>query len=403
MEPTENAVDWESEENTLFLNPRFADEIQSHYNRVFRETAYRHGLKSHLGFLTSGTTVTDQKAYKMVFISKKAFINSATSVAKTLMVTSKDIWAQSLPRFHVGGLAIEARSSVAGFKVEKYTKPWSAKDFVGFIDATKSTWSSLVPTQIYDIVKAQIVNPRAGKFRVLVGGARLSPGLLKQAQDLKWNLIPSYGMTEAGSTLAFIENETLRPFPHVMMEVIDGKLGIKTNSLFTFYAQVLKGQIEIKRPTLTSNGFFMTEDSASKMRQGIMLLGRTQDVVKISGELTSLPKLRDIFFGTTSIDKAHSYYLLATPDPRLENKVVLVIQKDLLSNDKVKSANYQLAPAFVQSLAEFHKKVLPFEKVHNIFVVDKIPRTETGKVQERAILQMIEKGEAHEIRDYKLE
>lgn len=406
MESTENTIidyiDWDSEDNTLFLNHRMSDEIQSFYLKVFKEASYRHGIKSHVAFLTSGTTVTDPKSYKMVFLSKKAFISSAQSVAKTLLVTSKDIWAQCLPRFHVGGLAIEARAHVAGFKVVRYEQTWNAQEFCQFIVENKATWTSLVPTQIYDLVKENITNPLPKSFRVLVGGARLSPGLLKQAQELKWNLLPSYGMTEASSTIALIDNETLKSFPHVQLDVIEGKLAIKTPSLFTCYVQVIKGQIEITKPALV-NGFFVTEDSAAKMRQGIMLLGRTQDVVKISAELVSLPRLRDVLFKLSTIDKAPSLYLLAAPDARLENKIVLFVQKDLLSNDKVKPESYQLGSIAKEALSKYQSQVLPFEKVRNVYVIDRIPRTDMGKVQERLMLQMIEKGEAHEIREHRME
>ena len=191
--------------------------------------------------------------------------------------------------------------------------------------------------------------------------------------------------------------------PHVQLDVMDGKLAIKTASLFSFYAQVIKGQIEIQKPYIRSGGFFLTEDFATKMGQGIMLAGRGQDVIKVSGELVAIPKLRDLLFNLSTIEKAHSYYLMATPDQRLENKVVLIIQKDLLNNDKVKQESYQLAPTFKQSLGEFQSQVLPFEKIRNVYVVDRIPRNDMGKVQEKFILQMIEKGEAYEIREHRLE
>ena len=210
-------------------------------------------------------------------------------------------------------------------------------------------------------------------------------------------------MTVAGSTIAFIENETLKPFPHVQLDVIDGKLAIKTAALFSFYAQVIKGQIEIQKPYLRNGGFFQTEDFATKMGQGIMLAGRGQDIVKVSGELVAIPKLRDLLFNLGTIEKAHSYYLMAVPDQRLENKIVLVIQKDLLNNDKVKQESYQLAPTFKHSLGEFQNQVLPFEKIRNVYVVDRIPRNDMGKVQEKLILQMIEKGEAYEIREHRME
>lgn len=407
MESVENTIidfiDWQSEDNSLLLNHRLSDEVQSYYHKIFKETTYRHGIKSHVAFLTSGTTVTDQKSYKMVFLSKNAFLISAQSVAKTLLISSRDIWIQCLPRFHVGGLAIEARKHIVGFEIEKFEKSWDVVAFTELVKNAKATWTSLVPTQIYDLVRFKIPNPYPKSFRVLVGGARLSPGLLKQAQDLKWNLISSYGMTEVSSTIALIENETLRPFPHISLEVVDGKLAIRSKSLFTFYAQVVKGQIEIIKPKFTVNGFFLTEDSASKMKQGIMLLGRTQDIIKISGELVSLPRLRDVWFKIASIEKAHLFYLVAAPDERLENKVVLIIQKDLLHNDQVKPENYKLSASMKHSLDEYQKQVLPFEKVRNVYVVDKIPRTDLGKVQEMSLLRMIQKGAAHEIGEHKLE
>ncbi len=397
-----NPIDWESEENNLFLNPRLSEDIQFFYQKIFKETLYRNGTKSHLAFLTSGTTVTDQKSYKMVFLSKNAFLVSAQSVVKNLLVNPHDIWAQCLPRFHVGGLAIEARSHLVGFQIKKFETTWDPIAFCKFITDTNSTWTSLVPTQVYDLVQKSVVNPFPKKMRVLVGGGRLSPFLLKQAQELKWNLLPSYGMTEVGSTAALIENETLKPFSHIALEVIDGKVAIKTKSLFTFYAQVLKGQIEITKPHL-SGSYFITEDSATKMKQGIMLLGRSQDMLKISGELVSLPKLRDVFFQFGTIERAHSYYLLGAPDPRLENKVILIVQKDLLNNDKVKPEKFQLNAMMKHTLSEYQKKVLPFEVVRNVYVVDKIPRTELGKVQDKILLQMIEKGQTYEIREHTLE
>jgi o-succinylbenzoate---CoA ligase len=395
-------VAWDSEENSLFLNPRLSDEVQSHYQKIFKETCYRHGIKSHLVFLTSGTTVLDQKSYKMVFISKEAFMVSAQSVAKSLITTPKDTWVQCLPRFHVGGLAIEARSRSTGFNVAVFDRPWNAKEFTEFIVDKNATWGSLVPAQIFDLVKEKILCPLPSRFRILVGGARISPNLLKEAQDLKWNLLPSYGMTECSSTIATFENEMLRPFPHIKLEVVGGKLAIKTKSLFSFYAQVIKGQIEIQKPEL-SGSYFISEDSATQMKQGIMLLGRKQDVVKIFGELVSLPKLRDTLFRFAKIERAHSFYLIAVPDPRAEHRIVLLVTKDLLQNEKVKAESYELNQAMKEAFVQYQGEVLPFEKIRNVYVVESIPRTELGKVQEKILLQMVEKGEANEIREHKLE
>lgn len=398
MESTSNAlntpVDWDSDENTLFLNPRLSEELQGHYQRVFKETAYRHKLTSHLGFLTSGTTVKDAKSYKMVFLSKKAFLAAAKGLNSSVFVLASDVWLQCLPRFHVGGLAIEARSHLTNFTVEKMLAAWDPINFHSLVELCKATWTSLVPTQVYDLVKAKLQGP--SRLRVLVGGGRVSPLLATQARELGWNLIPSYGMTEFCATVATIENEHLKPLPHVQLSIIGGQLAVKSTSLFTAYAQVVKGQIELTYPTL-SNGYFITEDSATMMKQGPMLLGRFQDVVKISGELVSIPRLRDQWFDINGMNQAQSFHIMAIPDERTENRVIMVIQKDDQLRDHKVITGFQPVPPVIQNLAKFQSKVMPFERIKNIFAIDEIPRTELGKVQEKMITQMIEEGQLNEV------
>ena len=385
MESTENAlesIDWTSDDNRLFLNHRMKDDLKGHYRKIFKEATYRHGLKGQLGFLTSGTTVTDPKGYKIVLLSKESFLTSAKSVNKYFILSPKDLWMQCLPRFHVGGMAIEARSYVGGFPVAKYLEAWDPQNFYQFLVSSKSTWTSLVPTQVYDLVKANLRSPK--NLRVLVGGARISPQLIKLAKDLGWNLIPSYGMTELASTIGIIENETIRPLPHVQLEIRDGKLAIKSQSLMTAYVQVQKGQIELTQPQL-SNGYFLSEDAASRMGNGIMLLGRTQDVVKISGELVSFPRLRDIWFRVNGLEMAHSFHIMPIPDPRTEFQVAMVMQN-------------KPTPAVLQQLGQFQSEVMPFERIQRYFLLDQIPRTELGKVQEKQLQTMIEKGQIHEFK-----
>lgn len=377
-------VNWQSSENSLFLNPRLNVDLKSFYQKAFEQVCLQQNLQGHLGFLTSGTTTTDPKKQKIVLLSKSAFLNSATAVTQGLGVTEGSIWMRSLPRFHVGGLAIEARAFVRNFTVIEMQEAWNPQKFVDQVKAVHGTWASLVPTQVFDLVQAKLRSPES--LQVLVGGGRLSPALQNEAQLLGWNLIPSYGMTEAASTLALIQNDVLKPFSHTQFFVKNGFLALQSSSLFTGYARNREGSFEFFPPHL-HDGIFITEDRAIETSKGIQFLGRDRDVVKISGELVSLPKLRDQW---ATLSKLNSH-IMALPDARTENKVVLVLDEESenLMKDHLSIRN---------QLAQFHSHVMPFERVQSIMIVKQIPKTELGKVQEAKLLQMIEEGKSYELR-----
>jgi O-succinylbenzoic acid--CoA ligase len=398
VEPGQNAMSsnmWTSSENELFLNNRMSEELQNYYQKNFKEATYRNKITSHLGFLTSGTTVVDSRSYKIVLISKKAFLHSAEAINKYFLISSEDKWLQCLPRFHVGGMAVEARAHLAGFDLMKMSGHWNVEAFYNALISTKSTWSSLVPTQVYDLVQHSKQAPK--KFKALVGGGRLSPMLLKSAKELGWNLIPTYGMTELASTVGLIENESIiKPLPHCQITISENKLAVYSKSLFSGYVQVVKGQVELVKPQI-QGGFFVTDDVVQKMSQGIMLLGRGQDMVKISGELVSMNKLRDILFKVVGLENAPYFYLMAMPDIRMEHRIVLIVLKAESFRDRSVKSQFSLQPSWIEKIKSFQMEVMPFEKIKSLFYLDQIPRTDLGKVQERMIQQKIEKDKIQEV------
>jgi len=366
-----------------------SEELQNYYQKIFKEATYRNKISAHLGFLTSGTTLVDSRSYKVVLISKKAFLESAQAINKFFLISANDKWLQCLPRFHVGGMAVEARAHLAGFDIMNLAGSWNVEAFYNALVSTGSTWSSMVPTQVYDLVNKNLKAPK--KFKALVGGGRLSPLLAKSAKDLGWNLIPTYGLTELASTVGVIENETIKALPHCQIVVNNDKIAIQSKALFTGYVQVIKGQVELVKPQLNSSGYFVTDDIVQKLGGNIMLLGRGQDMVKVSGELVSMNKLRDLLFKNIGLEQAPSFYLMAAPDPRTEHQISLMVVKSESLRDRNVKTQFQLQPAWLQKLKNYQQEVMPFEKIKSVYYLDQIPRTELGKVQEKMIMQKIEK------------
>src|SRR5207253_1068669 len=78
----------------------------------------------------------------------------------------------------------------------------------------KVTLTSLVPTQVFDLVSANLTAPKNLRAAVIGGGA-LDPSLYLKARELGWALLPSYGLTECASQVATASLDSLgkKEFP----------------------------------------------------------------------------------------------------------------------------------------------------------------------------------------------
>ena len=104
----------------------------------------------------------------------------------------------ALPDFHVGGMGILARCHEAFLQGGSgWRGKWDPVRYHELALAEGSTLSSLVPTQLFDLVEHGLRAPEPLRA-VIIGGGRLDDQLYEQALQLGWPLMESYGMTEAG-------------------------------------------------------------------------------------------------------------------------------------------------------------------------------------------------------------
>ena len=106
-------------------------------------------LVGHLLFSTSGSS----GGAKWVALSREAILASARSVNAHLNVSSEDRWLLALPTFHVGGMGIVARSYLSKSSMVRYQESWNAQVYLELIRDEQVTLSSLVPTQLVDLVR----------------------------------------------------------------------------------------------------------------------------------------------------------------------------------------------------------------------------------------------------------
>lgn len=272
-----------SREGVIIINPRLPARI---IRRVMN-TDFP-ALRDHVWLTTSGT----RGRLKLVALGRAALETSARAVNALLEVTGHDRWINPLPLFHVGGLGIRLRASLAGVRCEELAGGWEPRRFVAAAQECRATLSSLVPTQVYDLVRGGWRAP-ARLRAVVVGGGALAHKLREEARTLGWPLLPSYGLTEAGSQVATAvsadaDAEWLPLLPHMQARVDDGGvLELRGPSLLAgwmIFGEGSGGRFEDPK----RDGWFRTSDRVELRGRELRVSGRVDDLVKIRGELVDV-------------------------------------------------------------------------------------------------------------------
>jgi O-succinylbenzoic acid--CoA ligase len=371
-------IDWQSSENHILLNPRWSALESQSLQEVANSVSAKRNLQAHLWLATSGSTSESVGHVKLVALSKNAFLASAKSVNAHLHASSSDIWLQVLPRFHVGGLGIEVRAWLSKSQVIFDFAKWHPERIHKILADSKVSLTSLVPTQMFDLIQAKLKSPSHLRA-VIVGGGILNDRLYFEARKLGWPLLPSYGMTETCSQLATASLETLRSGEMPMAQKLshvdwrlnpEGFLQVHGPSLLTCYGQRQKeGSIQDWDPK--EQGWFTTEDFVNLQGFYVRFTGRKNDFIKIGGESSSMGRLREIF------DR-----IASSLDPSVAQHVLLVDgHSERLGTEIHLITTHENKMEFLSQLKEsFNREVLPFERIREVKYTANIPRSDLGKV-----------------------
>jgi O-succinylbenzoic acid--CoA ligase len=327
-------------------------------------------LQGHLLVASSGTTAAAPGEDKWVALSRSALLASAHAVNAFLDSDPSDVWLNPLPAFHVGGLGIWTRARLSGADVIPLPK-WEAKAFVDTALASRATLSSLVPTQLFDLIKAGCAAPRTLRA-VIVGGGALDAALKSHALELGWPVLESYGMSETASQVATArtpEERTLTPLPHARLDVdADGMLIVcESRALLTAYVHVGPSGHRFDDPKV--NGAFRTSDLAERSADGkLRILGRRSAFVKVLGENVDLARLTRLAERLAREIGLADGAVTALPDARAGAQVALAF-----AGAETLGADF---------LDRFNTLVLPYERASRAVALPSIPRTDLGKVAE---------------------
>lgn len=364
--------------NQLLLNPKISDQeknIIGELKNVFDDQMAGSG---YFLIVSSGSSQKSNESVKLIALHVEKVLNSARRFIEYYKVNEKDHWGLVLPDYHVAGLGVRSRAFLSGARV--FAQDWNADKLIGWIHENKIQYISMVPAQIFDLVKKNIKNITELK-KIFVGGGALGGELLSRALDLNWPIVETYGMTETSSMIAVKEGESFEVLPGIEVKTDLDLLKIKCDSLLTAIIQKIDGQIQLN--TFQENSWYATQDRVQlvKLNEVVKLkfLGRTTDYIKILGEGVSLSELRSqlsklILFKKLEIPQ---FELLALEDSRAGYKLVLAVENTV--------NNVQAN----ELIGLFNLACRPYEKILQCVVVGQIPRTELGKLKTEELKRIV--------------
>ncbi len=333
-------------------------------------------LAGHLLFETSGSSGNP----KWVALSKQALLVSAAAVNQHLQVTRESCWGLALPLNHVGGFSIRAGAFDGGCLLQKNDRRWEPAFFRDWLASAGITHTSLVPTQVHDLVKANLVAPST-LFAVVVGGGYLDPATGRAARDLGWPVLASYGMTEAASQIATQGLDLLtapyHPAPISLLPIWqaeqtpDGLLRISGPALFSGYLR--NGEFT---PRITP--WHVTSDRVGLENGKLTPISRADTLVKVLGELVDPESIeRELISLSCGQLAPGTFAVIAIPDPR---------------------AGKALVPVFGSSvdagivncvLALYEKQAIGFRKLGRPVVINHFPHSSLGKLKRAELASRI--------------
>lgn len=360
----------------LYANPKLPEAVKEALLHHFKKSS----LPGEQWFLSSGSTWAPGQWPKIVVHTEQTLHVSAESVVRQFSLGSRSRLHLSLPEFHVGGSQIIRRAHIAGAQWVRSEMLWSAQAHCNFWAFENITHCSLVPTQLYDLVREHLSPPKSLEL-AFIGGSRLSRDLYDEAKHLGWPLMPVYGATETGSMIAMMGSSyfdqsqkspswemVFHTLPHARVDrTPDETLQVWGESVAKALWTHTNG-VWIRKDL---DGVWDSRDLCKSVGSGFVIRGRFDNFVKINGEGVCLEdvELRALFilrpWGVTAV--------LCLPEEEPRSGVQL--------HYLLEASEAQAIPDLGVLREKLRSDLLPVELPWKATQVRTLPRNHMGKLQ----------------------
>ncbi|MCO4319161.1 acyl--CoA ligase [Phyllobacterium sp. 21LDTY02-6] len=335
---------------------------------------------------TSGTTGRPKGAMN----SHGSWFAMATNTRALLPTIGEgDVLLHAAPMSHFSGSVASAFAAYGGAIALMYK--FDPSTFVDQANRVAATCIPMVPTMIGDLV----LHNRSGPIRSLrsmpYGGSTISPETIVAARQMFGNvLLQIYGMSEAlipvssfsARDQASSSEARLRSAGKVCpnIEVRLANLSDEVGEIQVRGQNVMSGYWNRPAETaevLSEDGWYSSGDLGRFDTDGYLeIVGRKRDVL-ISGGFNIYPA--EIERVISRIPEIAEVAVVSQPDPRWGEKAVAVVA--------CKPGSWVSVDHIIDHCCQH---LASYKKPSQIFFVEKLPKTSTGKISKSAIRQLLD-------------
>ena len=309
-----------------------------------------HSKSEYVTVHTSGSTGTP----KEMRVKKKRMENSARLTCSFLGLKSGDTALLCMPLCYIAGKMVVVRSIVAALKlwvVAPSNHPLQELNEAPF-------FAAMIPMQVYSSLQVPAEATLLKQIRqLIIGGGAIDKELEANLQNFPNPVWSTYGMTE---TLSHIALRRLNgpeaslwytPFDSVQIRITD------------------EGTLAIYAP-LVCEEELITNDIAKINEQGqFRIIGRKDNTINSGGIKMQIEEIEERLVKRLSLP----YQITSVPDAKFGDAVVLLIAKD----ETISAIEKKALVTEIESLCAKHLDKYQCPK--HIFIVSRLPVTETGK------------------------
>jgi fatty-acyl-CoA synthase len=313
-----------------------------------------------------------------------------------------DVYMPMTPMFHVHAWATPYFATLLGLK-QVYPGRYVPGELLALRARERVTFSHCVPTILQMLLQAAQGTEGLKGWKIVIGGAALTPSLAEAALEAGVDVFSGYGMSETGPSLTISRlpdtPQTLsrqseldarccagQPLPLVDLRIVDadqrpvsggaralGEIVVRAPWATVGYVGNVEASAELWR-----GGYLHTQDVGALDESGsLRITDRMKDVIKSGGEWVSSLQLEELIAGHPQVAEVA---VIGVPDPQWGERPIAVVVARSANNPSLPEVLRQFIQERVDA-ALLSKYAAP----DRVIVVESLEKTSVGKINKRVL------------------